>query len=197
MDDVETQAVDRRSRKHSQRKAELVAAAWELARQRGLAGISQREVAECLDLVQSSLYTYFASKNDLYDAMFADGNRTLLERMEALELPGDPVEALKEGTREVVRFFTEDPMRYQLLYQRTLPGFEPSPEAYALAQQFYEWHRRLARAAGIRTQAQMDVFVALVAGLTDVQLANEPDGNRWVKHLDWVLDMYLREIANR
>jgi hypothetical protein len=117
--------------------------------------------------------------------------------MEALELPADPVEALKAGTREVVHFFTEDPVRYQLLYQRTLPGFEPSPDAYALAQQFYEWHRRLARAAGIRTQAQMDVFVALVAGLTDVQLANEPDGNRWVKHLDWVLDMYLRETANR
>ena len=38
---------------------------------------------------QPSLYGYFDSKHALYDAMFADGNRKLLERLDAVKLPGD------------------------------------------------------------------------------------------------------------
>ena len=174
-----------------------MAAAWELARERGLAGISQREVAERLDLVQSSLYTYFTSKNDLYDAMFADANRVLLRRMEALELPADPQEALLLSCQALMTFMTEDPVRHQLLFQRTLPGFTPSEESYALAQRFYDWHRARLEAAGVRGQAYMDVFVALQAGLAAAQLANDPGGDRWARHLDWVIDMFLREVARQ
>ncbi len=36
---------------------------------------------------QPSLYAYFDSKNGLYDAMFADGNRQLLERLDRLDCP--------------------------------------------------------------------------------------------------------------
>ena len=32
-----------------------------------------------------------------------------------------------------VEFCTEDPARYQLLFQRTIPGFEPSPESFAIS----------------------------------------------------------------
>ena len=39
---------------------------------------------------QPSLYEYFDSKHALYDAMFADGNRQLLARLDALKLPRDP-----------------------------------------------------------------------------------------------------------
>ncbi len=34
---------------------------------------------------------------------------------------------------EFVVFCIEDPVRYQLLYQRVIPDWEPSPETYALA----------------------------------------------------------------
>ena len=36
---------------------------------------------------QPSLYEYFDSKHALYDAMFADGNRQLLERLDAAQAP--------------------------------------------------------------------------------------------------------------
>ena len=39
---------------------------------------------------QPSLYEYFDSKHALYDAMFADGNRQLLERLDAVTLPAIP-----------------------------------------------------------------------------------------------------------
>jgi AcrR family transcriptional regulator len=194
---MEAEPLDRRARRRVQKKEALLAAAWELARERGLAGVSQREVADRLDLAQPSLYSYFASKHDLYDAMFADGNRILVERMEALPLPDDPREALKATCRALMDFFMEDPVRYQLLFERTIPGFVPSEEAYGWARRFYDWHRGKLEAAGVRGQEYMDVFVALQAGLAGAQLHNDPGGDRWTRHLDWVLDMFLEEVARR
>src|SRR4051794_41177079 len=85
---------------------------------------------------QPSLYAYFDSKHALYDAMFADGNRQLIERIDALRLPSDPRKALKAYMRAFGDFATEDPARQALLFQRIIPGFEPSEESYAVAQDF-------------------------------------------------------------
>jgi AcrR family transcriptional regulator len=176
-------------------RAALLEAAWDLAHEVGLAGLSQRALADRVDLAQPSFYSYFSSKNDLYDAMYADANETLLARVEALELPADPKQALKAASREVIAFAVEDPVRNQLLFQRTLPGFEPSPESYALAVRFYEWFRANLERAGVHGQDYMDIFVAVQSGLGHLQLANEPGGDRWIRHLDWVIDMFLGEVA--
>ena len=99
---------------------------------------------------QPSLYEYFDSKHALYDAMFADGNRQLLERLDALELPDDPRAAVKMFMRAFVDFALEDPARCELLFQRPIPGFEPSPESYALAERGARRARStLLRAAGV------------------------------------------------
>ena len=45
---------------------------------------------------QPSLYEYFGSKHALYDAMFADGNRQLIERLNAVKLSRDHRAALKQ-----------------------------------------------------------------------------------------------------
>jgi AcrR family transcriptional regulator len=189
--------VDRRQARHEAMRKRLIAAAWELAHEHGLAGISQRMLADKVGLAQPSLYSYFASKNDMYDAMFCDANEQLLARMEALELPEDPMAALLLSCREMMDFSTSDGVRYQLLFQRNLPGFVPSEQSYALAKRFYEWHRKRLEAVGVRGQAMMDVFVALQAGLQEAQLANDPGGNRWAKHLPWVIEMFIDRALAR
>ena len=65
--------------------------------------------------------------------MFADGNRQLLERLDAAELPGDPRAAVKTFMRAFVDFALEDPARSALLFQRPIPGFTPTETSYALA----------------------------------------------------------------
>jgi AcrR family transcriptional regulator len=182
---------DRRQARHDAMRAQLIAAAWDLAREYGLAGVSQRMLADKVGLAQPSLYSYFASKNDMYDAMFRDGNEQLVAYMDALDLPDDPREALLVACQHLMDFATADAVRYQLLFQRTLPGFVPSEESYAVAWRFYESHRLRLEAVGIRGQSMMDVFVALQAGLMEAQLANEPGGDRWTRHLTWVIDMFL------
>ena len=35
----------------------------------------------------------------------------------------------------------------------------------------------------------------MLAGLLSQQLSNDPGGNRWIRQLDRVMDMYLKEIG--
>lgn len=188
---------DHRQDRREAMRARLIAAAWSLAHEHGLAGVSQRALADRVGLAQPSLYSYFASKNDLYDAMFHAANVELVARLEALELPDDPRSALLLACRELMAYSTADPLRYQLLFQRTVPGFEPSAASYAVAVRFYEWHRQRLQAVGIRGQEHMDVFVALQAGLTEAQLANDPGGDRWSRHLDWVIEMFVDRVLSQ
>jgi hypothetical protein len=55
----------------------------------------------------------------------------------------------------------------------------------------------LLHAAGLESQADVDCFVAMVAGLVDAQISNDPGGDRWVRHLDRLADMYLDEPKRR
>ena len=176
--------------------ASIVATAWQLARTDGIGGVTLHGLARAVGIRQPSLYAYFDSKNALFDAMFADGNRQLLERMGAVRLPKDPRAAVKAQMRAFVRFVLEDHARYLLLFQRPVPSFEPSPASYAPARQFLERAVELLRAAGLDDPGDVDCFVAMIAGLVNAQMSNDPGGHRWVRHLDRLIDLYLDD-ANR
>jgi AcrR family transcriptional regulator len=186
---------DRRRERHLAKRAVIVAEAWTLAQRDGLAAISLRDLADQVGLRQPSLYAYFDSKLALYDAMFADGNRQLIEVVTALPEHDDPHEALVELVEELTRFSTADPVRHQLLFQRTIPGFEPSAESYAVAEEFYAIGQRRLAAAGVSDPGDLDIFTALVSGLAHQQVANDPGGDRWVRLSRRAVDMYLAEVA--
>ena len=177
--------------------ASIVAAAWELAREHGIGELSLRALAREVGMRQPSLYEYFDSKHGLYDAMFADGNRQLLERLEALDLPADARAAVKAYIGRLVEFALEDPARYLLLFHRPIPGFEPSPSSYAHAEQVLGGVVSLLRDAGLDDPDDVDCVVAMVAGLVDAQAANDPTGDRWVRHLDRMIDLHLDDAMTR
>jgi AcrR family transcriptional regulator len=177
--------------------ATIVAAAWDLARAHGIAALSLRELASAVGMRQPSLYEYFASKDALYDAMFADGNRQLLNRIEALELPADPREGLKAFIRAWVDFALEDLARCELLFERRVPGFEPSPESYALAEAALQPLAEQAAVAGVTDPGDFDCLVAVAAGFLQAQAANDPTSDRWTRHLDRVVDLLVDDALNR
>src|SRR5271165_3915146 len=121
---------DRRRDRHEATKREILNAAWSMVRADGLAALSLRALAHAVDMEPQSLYTYFASKNAIYDRMFADGNRELAEQFAHAEIPADERGALRAVAGIFVEFAAADQARYQLLFQRTIPGFEPSPGSY-------------------------------------------------------------------
>ena len=169
--------------------ASIVEAAWALARRDGIQLLSLHALAKEVGMRQPSLYAYFDSKNALYDAMFADGNRELLARLGSLELPADSRVALKVLLRAFSDFAVEDPARNSLLFRRVIPGFEPSPESYALAVDALSRVVAVMNEAGVTDSGDVDCMIAMVAGLIEAQLSNEPGGDRWLRHLDRMVDL--------
>ena len=185
------------AQRREERTGELVATAWTLARTHGIGGLSLHALARESGMRQPSLYVYFESKHALYDAMFADGNRRLLERLRGLDLPADPRAAVKAFMRTFAAFVVEDEARYALLFQRPIPGFDPSPESYAIAETVLAAGVEVLRAAGLDEPDDIDCYVAMVAGLIAAQSANDPQGDRWLRHLDRLTDLYLDDAERR
>jgi AcrR family transcriptional regulator len=177
--------------------ATIVESAWTLAREHGITGVSLHALARDVGMRQPSLYAYFDSKLALYDAMFADGNRRLVDQLDLVKLPRDPRAALKKFLAEFVALALEDPARYELLFERHIPGFTPSPTSYVLAEEVLGRVYKLINGAGVTKQGDIDCVVAMVAGLMQAQLSNDPGGNRWIRHLNRLIDLYVNDVLER
>src|SRR5665213_3718314 len=180
----------REGRRRSARDA-IVHAAWALVGEVGLAGLSLRDLARQAGITTPTVYAYFESKNAIYDAMFGQAASEFADRM-AEPIDGDDPRALLAGhVRRFVEFCTGDLARYQLLFQRTLPGFEPSPESYAPAVKALAGTRELLALNGIKEQRHVDMWTALTTGLVDQQVSNDPGGDRWIRLIDESVAMFL------
>jgi AcrR family transcriptional regulator len=177
--------------------AKIVASAWILARADGIAGVTLHGLARAVGMRQPSLYVYFDSKLALYDAMFADGNQQLIERLAAVAYSPEPREALQQWLHAFAGFGVEDSERYELLFHRPIPGFAPSAESYALAGEVLGGLYTLMRAAGVTEQGDMDCIVAITAGVTDAQISNDPGGDRWLRHLSHLVDLLADDVIAR
>jgi AcrR family transcriptional regulator len=190
---------DRRFERREATRAEILDAAWVQVRSEGLAALSLRDLAAAVGMRPPSLYSYFESKNAIYDAMFAQAAQRFLDDQVFTESPptGDPLADLQAGMRSFARFSTEDPARYQLLFQRTIPGFEPSPESFALSVQALERTTRRLAEIGITDPADIDLLTALGTGLTDQQISNDPGGDRWLRLVDDAMAMFVHHVSSR
>jgi AcrR family transcriptional regulator len=147
-----------------------------------------------------SIYSYFGSKHDIYDAMFLDGYQAFVDWMDHAasdeQIAVEPIVAVRRSIHAFVSFCTNDPVRYQLLFQRTIPGFTPSPESYAVAVQAYEQMRTRLAAVGVDDQPTFDLWSAMMTGLTDQQISNDPGGDRWIQLIDRAVDLLLADAGS-
>ena len=168
-----------------------------MVRTEGLAGLSMRDLARQVGMRAPSLYSYFGSKHDIYDAMFAQGAREYVEGEAAVPITGDALRDLKASAHFFLDFCTEDPSRYQLLFQRTIPGFEPSPGSFAIAVRGLDAMRARLTAIGIDEPQALDLLTAIGTGLTDQQISNDPGGDRWVRLADEAMEMFFAHQTQR
>jgi AcrR family transcriptional regulator len=180
--------LDRRRRRRLETIEEVLDVAVAVMAEQGVAGLSLGEVARRMGIRPPSLYVYFPSKNALYDALFARGARSLLDSMQAAGVfratDGQPLEALLlTGSRSFVAWAVAHPTYSQLLFWRPVPGFTPTPEAYAPAvellelvtQRFAELQRqRLIRDDVTAEQVTRD-WTVVTSGVVSQQLSNGPD----------------------
>jgi AcrR family transcriptional regulator len=188
---------DRIAERREATRQEILAAAWAVAREQGLSQLTLREVAARVGMRAPSLYTHFASKHAIYDAMFADAWTQYLEVDEAagaVELMSARA-ALRHSARTFFEFAVADLARHQLMNQRTIPGFEPSPEAYAPAVAVLDRFRSQLAGFGITSEEDVDLTTAMIGGLIDAQLANDPGGDRWGRLVDRMVDMLADNLG--
>jgi AcrR family transcriptional regulator len=184
--------VDRQSRRREQSRREILDAAWDVARARGLTGFTLRDVAQRVGMRAPSLYSHFDSKHAIYDAMYGEA-WTQFAKVKAVEearLTADMRDAAHRIARTFFDFAVADPPRYQLMNQRVIPGFEPSPESYAPAVRVLEAGFVIAAERGVTNRDDFMILLAIIGGLIDQQLANDPGGDRFSRLLPRAVDMW-------
>jgi hypothetical protein len=103
----------------------------------------------------------------------------------------EPPAILAGGVRRFLEFCTSDIARYQLLFQRTIPGFEPPAASFAPAIRALELVRERLALNGVRDPRLVDMWTALTTGLVDQQISNDLGGDRWAGLIDDFVAMFL------
>ncbi|HET9842295.1 MAG TPA: TetR/AcrR family transcriptional regulator [Nocardioides sp.] len=189
--------VDRQARRREQTRREILDAAWDVARSAGLTGLTLRDVAERVGMRAPSLYSHFDSKHAIYDAMFSEA-WTAYEEIKLAEesrLTDDLRECAHLIARTFFDFAVADPPRYQLMNQRVIPGFEPSPENYAPAVRVLDAAHVIAAERGLRDPDDLVLLLAIIGGLIDQQIANDPGGDRFARMLPRAVDMWADGVG--
>jgi hypothetical protein len=76
-----------------------------------------------------------------------------------------------------------------------VPNFQPSAEAYAPAVEVYGVLLGQLRDLGIAADEDADIYTALLGGLVNQQLANDPGGQRWRRLIPRVMNMYADDVG--
>ncbi len=188
---------DRQAERREATRREILDVAWDIARKGGLAAVTLRAVAARVGMRSPSLYTHFESKNAIYDAMFAQAWSEYLQVAQARvnSLPKPPRKALLAVVQTFVDFALADHVRFQLMNQRMILDFAPTPAAYAPSLQVMGLFKENLALIGVPADSDADLCVAIVGGLVDAQLANDPGGDRWSKQLRRAMDMFADEVG--
>src|SRR4029077_3205494 len=93
------------SRTQSERSAAttaaLIAAARELFAERGYAGVGTEEIVRAAGVTRGALYHHFTGKTQLFEAVYEDVERQLVEQIAASAISSatDPLQALHAGAQ--------------------------------------------------------------------------------------------------
>jgi AcrR family transcriptional regulator len=205
---MSTTGVDRRTRRRQETIEEILEVAIGLMETEGVAALSLSAVARRLGMQPPSLYQYFPSKMAIFDALFQRGAELVLAvQREAVATAAEDEDALERGINAFCRWCLQHPVYSQLLFWRTIPGFEPSPEAFAPAKEAIEELRKLLQeavdAGRLRPDAAGDeaiaLFTSMTAGVLSQQIANQPNASfedgRFSRLLPVVLEMFYQRYA--
>jgi len=111
----------------------LVDATLQLLRDEVPTDLTVRRIATAAGTTTMALYTGFGSRDGLLDVVYAKGFEQLREQMESAALVAEPAEAVLQLLAAYRAFALANPGLYGLLFERVLPGFDPSPEVRSAA----------------------------------------------------------------
>jgi AcrR family transcriptional regulator len=174
---------ERRQRNREEVAEAILGAARSVMREEGVAALNLNEVARRVGMKTPSLYEYFPNKMAIYDRLFLIGVRMFYERVKAnVERYGASWEGLENAFQDYMEFAQQSPELFQLVFERHVPGFQPSEATMNEAWQLLTASSRLVEQAieggllqsGLPVPQVRDLIVSLMHGLTALHMANEP-----------------------
>ena len=161
----------------------------------GVAALSVREIARSVGIRQQSLTYYFPTKQALLDALFADGFAELRRAFDRLPAATDAVDGVVDVATAFVDHCIARPAAYHLMFQGTVPGFEPSGESHAVALSVLEELLQRLAAAGVTEPADIALVRSVMSGLAAEQIANDPGGRLFADQAARAIRAVLAAIA--
>lgn len=177
-------AKQRRARYHEAVVEDILAIAREMMKTDGVAALSFNAIARRLGMQPPSLYTYFESKEAIYDELFRRGFIEFGQQMQARpDTEGTIAENLHSAILAYMHFGLENRDLFELMFQRPTPGFVPSEKSMEvslgrLAEARGELSAALARAGAdlpVTIDEASDLLIAMMYGITALHLANDPE----------------------
>jgi AcrR family transcriptional regulator len=119
-------------------RATVLETAGAILAKEGPAGLTMRRLAAALGCTTTVLYTMFASKQGLIDAMYREGFDRLTARMRAIPRDAPPAERLRLSGLAYRENALSSPQLYQLTFGAAAPEHTPGPEARRAAEDSLE-----------------------------------------------------------
>ncbi len=119
-------------------EAALLASAADILETEGPDGLSVRRIAAAAHVAPMGVYNHFDSKFGIIEALFVQGFERLRDALTSIADIQDPYEALREAGRRYRALALAHPMGYQVMFLRSVPGFEPSPGALEVAARAFD-----------------------------------------------------------
>ena len=169
--------------------------------QEGVAAVSVREIARSVGLRQQSLTYYFPTKQELLDALFADGFADLQRAIAHRPPPADATAGVADFAVAFVDYCVASPARYHLMFQRTVPGFEPGEASHRIALDVLAVLIKRLAEAGITDPADIAMIRSLMSGIASEQIANDPNGRTFAdetgRAIRYLLDALTEDPPKR
>lgn len=127
---------ERQDRERQAVTASILNAARDLFVAEGYQSVSIRKVAERIEYSPAAIYSYFASKDDIFLALAAEGFHRLDEKVQAAMGTGDALENVRSFWWAFYEFSQEQPAYFELMFvDRSVPRITEQWEGFEFLQQ--------------------------------------------------------------
>jgi AcrR family transcriptional regulator len=126
---------ERQDREKQAVRQSILEVARDLFTTEGYRNVSIRKIAERIEYSPAAIYSYFASKDDIYMALAEDGFRRLDARLKTADQSGTPLDQVRAGWWAFYEFSKEQPAYFELMFvDRSVPKITDGWEGFEILQ---------------------------------------------------------------
>ena len=130
---------ERQEREREAISRSILDAARELFVAEGYPNVSIRKIAERIEYSPAAIYSYFASKDDIFYALAEEGFRLLASKRENHPPAADTLDAVRRSFWRLYEFSTQHPEYYALMFlDRSVPRISREWERFAFVHEMRE-----------------------------------------------------------